>query len=126
MAGSGTGGGGMAGDGQTGIGGAGDRNVEAGTAGLEALDLVEGAVEGALDPGLVADEPGDGVGVVNIPAKSESDAIGRSEVVVALGSVVEQVDDALVEEAGFDAAEAAQAPGGHDHLLHERGFQRGG
>jgi hypothetical protein len=37
-----------------------------GAGGLEALKLVKGAVEGALDAGFVAGQDGEGVGVMDV------------------------------------------------------------
>jgi hypothetical protein len=86
----------------------GGRRVGLLTGGLDALELVEGAEEGAFDAGFVAAEDGEGVGV-------SAEGIG-----------VLEVEEAEFEEAGLDAAEAGEAPLGHDDLLDEGGFEGAG
>jgi hypothetical protein len=87
--------------------------------GLEALELVEGAVERALGAGSVAAEVGEGVGVF-------VEDVGESFVGGGVGvfriDVLPVVGEADVEEAGFDIAAAGDAPLGHDDLVEERGF----
>jgi len=89
--------------------------------GLEALQFVQGAVEGALGAGFVAGQEGESVGAAGFAEEDEG-------VLLVAGRVVESTQIAFflieqpVEEAGFHAAEAAEAPGGHDHLLDEEGF----
>jgi hypothetical protein len=90
--------------------------------GLEALQFVEGAVEGAFGAGFVAGQEGESVGAAGFAEEDEG-------VLLVAGRVLEspQIGVLLieepVEEAGFHAAEAAEAPGGHDHLLDEEGFR---
>jgi len=82
---------------------------------------VHGAVEGALDAGFVAGQEGESAGAAGVVEEDKG-------VLVMAGRVVESTQTAFflieqpVEEAGFHAAEAAEAPGGHDHLLDEEGF----
>ena len=89
--------------------------------GLEALQFVQGAVEGALAAGFVAGQRGESTDFAGVADEDES-------VLVVAGRVVESTQIAFflmeqpVEEAGFHAAEAAEAPGGHNHLLDEDGF----
>ena len=89
--------------------------------GLEALQFVEGSVEGALAAGFVAGQRGESTDFAGVADEDES-------VLVVAGRVVESTQIAFflmeqpVEEAGFHAAEAAEAPSGHDHLLDEEGF----
>ena len=89
--------------------------------GLEALQFVQGAVEGALGAGFVAGQEGESARAAGVVEEDKG-------VLVMAGRVVESTQTAFflieqpVEEAGFHAAEAAEAPGGHDHLLDEEGF----
>jgi hypothetical protein len=89
--------------------------------GLEALEFVEGAEEGALDAGLVATEHGEGVGVF---VKDLSQLLVAEEVDVFLAiEILLFVGEAEFEEAGFDAAAAGEAPLSYDHLVDEGGFE---
>ena len=89
--------------------------------GLEALQFVHGAVEGALDAGFVTTQEHENAFAAGV---AEED-VG---VLVVAGGDLESpqfpffFNEQPVEEAGFHAAEAAEAPGGHDHLLDEEGF----
>jgi hypothetical protein len=98
----------------------GGRRVGGPAVGLEALQLMEGAVEGALGTGLVATEGGEGIGV---PAEDVGQFLGLVVVVEAVLFAVLQVEEAEFEEAGFDAAEADELPLGHDDLVDEGGFE---
>jgi hypothetical protein len=101
----------------------GGRRVWALAVGLEALEFVEGAVEGALDAGFVAAEGGDGF---RIPAKDIGELLVVAEIGVILIDVIAVVDEAEVEEAGLDIAAAGEAPLGHDDLGDEGGFEGAG
>jgi hypothetical protein len=91
--------------------------------GLEALELVEGTVEGALDAGFVAAEGGDGLGV---SPEDVGEAAAWGELGVLLLDVLLVVGEAEIEEAGFEAAAAVEAPLGHDDLVDEGGFEGAG
>jgi hypothetical protein len=69
--------------------------------GLEALELVEGAVEGALDAGLVAAEGGEDPGVF---LEDVGEAAAWREAGVVLIHVLLIVDVAQAEEGGFEGA----------------------
>jgi len=76
---------------------------------------VEGAVEGSLDAGFVAGERIDGAragGVVGVGASRRVDVI----------FVAGELRRAEGEDSGFEGAKAAEAPGGHRHLLDQQGF----
>jgi hypothetical protein len=97
----------------------------AGTGGLEALDLFEGAVESALDAHLVAGEVVEALFVRAVPAIDKANAVGRV-VVAAFAQGVLQVGQALVEVAAFKDAEAAKTPGGHGEVIHQLGLEGAG
>ena len=82
--------------------------------GAEALQFVEGAVEGALDAGFVAPNGFDGAGAGRVVDEGAGEGVERR-----VGVVVTELRDADIEQAGFKSAEAAEAPGGHGHLLDE-------
>ncbi len=107
--------------------GGGLRRVGAPAGGLDALELVEGAVEGALDAGLVAaegvEDAGRGTGV---PAEDVGEFVFVGKADVAVFEVPLAVDEAEIEEAGFDGAAAGEAPLGHDDLVDEGGFEGAG
>jgi len=93
--------------------------MPAGAFGLEALEFMEGAVEGALCPSLIAGEVGDDVGLGGVTAKGKGvAAVGREGVVVVAHHLI-QVQQLHLEEAGFHGAAAAEAPGGHGELFEE-------
>jgi hypothetical protein len=91
--------------------------------GLEALELAEGAVEGALDAGFVAAQEGQGVGAADVALVEIGEAGARGQALVALGDIFGVIGPAELEEATFDEAEAAETPGGHDDLLDEEGLE---
>jgi hypothetical protein len=91
--------------------------------GLEALELVEGAIKGALDAGFVAAEGGEGVGAL---PEHVGEAAAGGEVGVLLLDVCLAVGETEVEETGFEAAKAAEPPLGHDDLMDEGGFEGAG
>jgi hypothetical protein len=88
--------------------------------GLEALELVEGAIEGALDAGLVAAEGGEGLGVA-------AEEVGQCLVGVEVGVIGFEVLPVFVVaefvDPGFEFAAAGEAPLGHDDLVDECGFE---
>jgi len=107
--------------------GAGLRRVGAPAGGLDALELVEGAVEGALDAGFVAAEGvEDAGGGTGVPAEDVGEFVFLGEVVVVGFEVRLVVGEAEIEEAGFDSAAAGEAPLGHDGLVDEGGFEGAG
>jgi len=79
--------------------------------GAEALQFVQGSVEGALDAGFVTGKSFD---VAVVVGEGAGEGVERG-----IGVVVTELRDADVEQAGFERAEAAQAPRGHGHLLDE-------
>ncbi len=83
--------------------------------GAAMLEFVQSAVEGALDAGLVARKRLNRAGAGGVVGKGAGAGI---EGVV----VVRELGHADGEEAGFEGAEAAQAPRGHGHLLDEQGL----
>jgi hypothetical protein len=93
-----------------------------GTGGLEAQKLMMGAEEGALGAGFVAGQDGEGVGRAGVAEKDAGEAVGGGKSLVFVVDVFGVIDQAEVEGAGFQTAEAAKAPGGHDDLLDEEGF----
>jgi len=76
---------------------------------------MQGAVECALDAGFVARKGLDGAGTGSVIGEG---ARGRIEGVL----VARQLRDTDIEQTGFEGAHAAQAPGGHGHLLDEQGL----
>ena len=97
----------------------GERDIPAGALGLEALELVDGAVEGALGAGLVAAGVVDDVGFGGIAAKDEGVADVGQEGIVVIAHPLIEVRQPHLEEAGFHGAAAAEAPGGHGELFEE-------
>lgn len=83
--------------------------------GPETLKLVEGAVERALDAGFVAREGFDGAGAGGVVGEGAGAGVETFDIVAELG-------DAVLEQACFERAQAAEAPGGHGHLLDEQDF----
>jgi hypothetical protein len=81
----------------------------------EALEFVEGPVEGALDAGFVARKGFNRAGAGGVVGEGAGPGV---EGVVVVG----ELRHADGEQAGFEGAEAAEAPGGHGHLLDEQGF----
>jgi hypothetical protein len=109
------------------IGFGGGRRVRELAGGLEALELVEGAVEGALDAGFVAAEGFEDAGCgTGVPAEDVGEFVCVDEAVVVGFEVLLVVDEAEIEEAGFDGAAAGEAPLGHDDLVDEGGFEGAG
>jgi len=95
----------------------GRRRFRKGRRGAEALEFVEGAVEGALDAGFVAGEGFNGAGAGGVVGEGACKGIKGRGVFVA-----GELRHADGEQAGFEGAHAAEAPGGHGHLLDEQGF----
>jgi hypothetical protein len=94
---------------------------------LEALEFVEGAVEGALDAGFVAGEGvEDAGGGTGVPVEDAGQFLVVVEASVLGFGVRFKVDEAKFEEAGFEAAATDEAPLGHDDLVDEGGFERSG
>jgi hypothetical protein len=75
------------------------------------------AVECALDAGFVARKSFDGAGTGSVIGEGPRARIEGGRVLVA-----RQLRYADIEQTGFEGAHAAQAPGGHGHLLDEQGF----
>ena len=95
--------------------------------GLDALEFVEGAVEGALDAGLVAAEGVEDAGCgTGVPAEDVGEFVFVGKAAVVGFEVPLVVDEAEIEEAGFDGAAAGEAPLGHDDLVDEGGFESAG
>jgi hypothetical protein len=90
------------------IGFDGGRRVGGLAGGLEALEIVEGAIEGALDAGFVAAEEGE---VLGVSAEDVRQLLVGTKIGVLFSvEFVLVIDEAKFEEAGFDAAEAGEAP----------------
>jgi hypothetical protein len=94
--------------------------------GLEALELVEGAVERALDAGFVAAQGGEGVGTADVAQEVIGEAGARPHVLVIPVDSSGVIDRAELEEATFDEADAGETPGGHDDLFDEEGLDGAG
>jgi len=94
--------------------------------GLDALQVVEGAVEGALVAGFVARQGGESVRATAIVLKYIGETVVGGEVAVVVVDIFGVVDQAQLEEAGFHGADAGEAPGGHDDLVDQEGFQGAG
>jgi hypothetical protein len=89
---------------------------------LETLQLVEGAVESALQAGLVAGEVLHDVVPGHIEAQDPGDALGgvrAGRLVVVFGVAV----DAIGDVGGLQGAAAAEPPGGLDEVAGEERFQ---
>jgi len=93
-----------------------------GAGGPEALKLTVGAVEGALDAGFVAGQEGKRVGAAGVAEEDEGHAVVGDEVAVLRVDVSAVIDQAECVGADFHGAGAGKAPGGHDHLMDEEGF----
>ena len=89
--------------------------------GTEAFEFVERSVEGALDAGFIAREAFDGAGTGGVVGESARTGVEGGGIFVA-----GELRHAEAEQAGFKGAHAAQAPGGHGHLLDEKGFRGSG
>ena len=86
---------------------------------MDALQLLEGAIEGALQAGFVAAQGVEEPGALAVGAKD------LGFVVVAIAGVfagLAEVGAGVEVLAGFDAADAAKTPGGGDHLLDQNEF----
>jgi hypothetical protein len=83
---------------------------------------VKGAVESALDAGFVTAQGSEGVPAVAVVAEDVGETVVGDEVGVFLFHVLLLVQEAEPEEGGFHEAEAGEAPGGHDDLVDEEGF----
>jgi hypothetical protein len=93
-----------------------------GTRRLEALKLVQRAEVRALDAGFVTGQDGEGVGAAGVAVEDVGHAVVGSEVLVLLVDVFGVIHQVEIEDAGFHAADAGEAPGGHDHLFDQEGF----
>jgi hypothetical protein len=85
--------------------------------GAEAIELVKRAVEGAFDAGFVTRKGFDGAGTGSVIRKS-----ARTGIKIGRVFVPGQLRHTDAEQTGFEGAHAAQAPGGHGHLLDKQGF----
>ncbi|HKW97944.1 MAG TPA: hypothetical protein VJN43_09415 [Bryobacteraceae bacterium] len=90
--------------------------------GAEALELVERAIERALDAGFIAEQVFDGARAAGIVEKGHGAAAVGFEAGEVLLHARGEIGHAEIEQSGFDAAEAGEAPGGHDHLVDEKIF----
>ena len=94
--------------------------------GAEALELMERAVKRALDAGFVAEQVFDGAGAAGVVEEGHGAAAVGLEAGEVLLHARGEIGHAEIEQAGFDAAEAGEAPGGHDHLVDQKIFGWGG
>jgi len=94
-----------------------NRRFRRGWHGAEAIEFVEGAVEGALDAGFVAREAFDSAGAGGVIGEGAGAGIEGRQAFVA-----RELRDTETEQSGLERAQAAEAPGGHGHLLDEQGF----
>ncbi len=83
----------------------------------EAVEFVKRPVECAFDAGFVARKGFDGTGAGSVVGEGARTGIEIGRVFVA-----GQLRHTDTEQTGFEGAHAAQAPGGHGHLLDEQGF----
>jgi len=90
--------------------------------GLEALEFFQRFIKGSFDARLVAKEVFDGARVLGVLAEDKSQALFFGQAGVLALEFGAEVAEAEVEQAGLDAAQAGEAPGGHDHLLDEEIF----
>ena len=109
--------GGAGGKGDVDIGDDGGRHGLAGAAGLEALELVEGAIEGPLKANLVAGEVRQGVGLDAIFAIDLGQRVRRFQAFIPPVELLLRVYGIGVEETGLRDTEAAETPGGHDDAV---------
>ena len=98
-----------------------DGKIRSGRRGAEAVELMQCAVEGPFDPGFVARKSFDGTGTGSVIGESAGAGV-ESRCVLVPG----QLRDTNAEQTGFEGAHAAQAPGGHGHLLDKKGFSGSG
>ena len=94
-----------------------DRRFRQSWHGAEAIEFVEGAVEGALDAGFVAREAFDSAGSGGVIGEGAGAGIEGRQVFVA-----RELRHTEIEQTGFERAHAAETPGGHGHLFDEQGF----
>jgi hypothetical protein len=78
---------------------------------------VERAIERTLDAGFVARKGFDGTGPGSVVGEG-----ARAGIKIGRLFVPGQLRHTDTEQTGFEGAHAAQAPGGHGHLLDEQGF----
>jgi len=90
--------------------------------GLEALEFFQRFIKGPFDARLVAKEVFDGARVLGVLAEDEGQALLFGQAGVLALEFGAEVAEAEVEQAGLDAAQAGETPGGHDHLLDEEIF----
>ena len=81
-----------------------------------------GSVEGAPGAGFVTGQEGKRVGLAGVAEEDEGHAAVGCDVAVLLVNVSAVIDQAECVGADFHGAGAGKAPGGHDHLLDEEGF----
>jgi hypothetical protein len=93
-----------------------------GTRRLEALKLVQRAEVRALDAGFVTGQDGEGVGAAGVAQEDIGHAVLGRDALVLLLDVFGVIEQAEIECASFHTANAGEAPGGHDHLFDQEGF----
>ena len=86
------------------------------------LQLVKRAIERALDARFVTEEVFDGARLGSVVPKDECLTLVFFDAGVIRFEFLLKVGEANIEQAGFDAAHAGEAPGGHDHLVDEQIF----
>ena len=91
-------------------------------AGPEALELVEGSVERALDAGFIAGQDGERVGVTDVAEEDGGEAVEAGEAPALVVKAAGVFGQAELDGGGFHTTDAAEAPGGHDDLLDEEDF----
>jgi hypothetical protein len=93
-----------------------------GTLAAEAFEFVEGLVEGAFQAGLVTGQVVHGAAAAEPVLEGVGEIGGLLKVVVLGLEVFIAVSHFEIPEGGFGVANAADAPGGGDHLLDEKGL----
>jgi len=83
---------------------------------------VEGAVESALDAALVTAQRAESVPTLALAVEDAGEALIEGQVDVVPVYASPFIDQAHLEEAGFQGAQAGKAPGGHGDLLDQDGF----
>jgi len=83
------------------------------------LELLEGAKEGAFGAALVE---GEALEVLAMARVDVGEAGGGGQMAVVILEIFGQIVVAEVEVAGFELADAAEAPGGGNEVIGERGF----
>jgi hypothetical protein len=90
--------------------------------GLQDQQLLEGAVMGTVQGAFVADDEGQALAVVGQSLKDPGEGAVVIHVLEFVVNILAAAHDFHAEQAGFNGADAAQAPAGDGHGIHQFPF----